>query len=90
MGETRNISDQGAFICCKEDIPPEEHCRLFIMLPDHKPLVMPIQICWSNPYGSEFDVTPCGVGVRFGEISAGDREAIFDALKEEALEGGGE
>jgi Tfp pilus assembly protein PilZ len=86
VGETRNINEQGAFICCKEDIPPEERCRLFIMVPDHRPLVVPIEVCWSNPYGSEFDDTPCGVGVQFSKISPADRRAIFDALEEKLPE----
>jgi len=86
VGETRNVSDQGAFICCKEDVTPEARCRLFMMVPDQKPLVVPVEVCWSNPYGSEFDATPCGVGVRFSEISAADREAIVAALTGELLE----
>jgi len=85
VGETRNVSDQGAFICCKEDVTPEARCRLFMMVPDQKPLVVPVEVCWSNPYGSEFDVTPCGVGVRFSDISAADREAIVAALTGELL-----
>jgi Tfp pilus assembly protein PilZ len=85
VGETRNVSNKGAFICCKDDITSEGRCRLFIMVPDHKPLVVPVEVCWSNPYGSEFDATPCGVGVRFSGISSADREAIVDALKEELL-----
>jgi hypothetical protein len=85
VGETRNVSDQGAFICCKEDVAPEARCRLFIMVPNRKPLVVPVEICWSNPYGSEFDATPCGVGVRFRGMSAADREAIVAALTGELL-----
>ena len=86
VGETRNVSDEGAFICCKENVSPEARCRLFIMVPDRKPLVVPVEICWSNPYGSEFDATPCGVGVRFSGMSAADRRGIVAAMKEELLE----
>ena len=86
VGETRNVSDQGAFICCKENVSPEARCRLFIMVPGRKPLVIPVEICWSNPYGSEFDATPCGLGVRFTGISAADRRAIVASLKGDSLE----
>jgi Tfp pilus assembly protein PilZ len=86
VGETRNVSDRGAFICCREDVGPEARCRLFIMVPDRKPIIVPVEVCWSNPYGSEFDATPCGVGVRFRGISAADREAIAAVLTEELLE----
>jgi hypothetical protein len=85
VGETRNVSDRGAFICCKEEVAPEARCRLFIMVPDRKPIIVPVEICWSNPYGSELDATPCGVGVRFRGIAAADREAILAVLTGELV-----
>jgi hypothetical protein len=86
VGETRNIGSKGAFICCKEFIHPEERCRLFIMVPNHKPVVVPVKVAWSNPYGSELDTTPCGVGVRFTNISTADREKMLRELKNRAAE----
>jgi hypothetical protein len=86
VGETRNIGGKGAFICCKEFIHPEERCRLFIMVPNHNPLVVPVEVAWSNPYGSEPDATPCGVGVKFTDISPADREKLFRELRNRAPE----
>jgi Tfp pilus assembly protein PilZ len=86
VGETRNIGDKGAFIYCKEFIHPKERCRLFIMIPDHTPVIIPVRIAWSNPYGSEIDATPCGVGVRFSDISAADREKMVHELENRAAE----
>lgn len=86
VGETRDIGGKGAFICCKEFIHPDERCRLFIMIPNRNPLVVPIEVAWSNPYGSEFDATPCGVGVRFTDISAVGREKMFRELRKRAAE----
>jgi hypothetical protein len=86
VGETRDIGRNGAFICCKEFIHSEERCRLFIMVPNRNPLVVPVKVAWSNPYGSELDATPCGVGVRFTDISAADREKMLRELRNRAAE----
>ena len=76
LGETRNISTGGAFICCEARPESGERCRLFIMTPGRQPLDVPIEIIWSNPYGSPVDVTPHGIGVKFTSISDLDRHFI--------------
>jgi Tfp pilus assembly protein PilZ len=86
VGETRDIGRNGAFICCKEFIRPEERCKLFIMVPSHNPVVAPVKVAWSNPHGSELDATPCGVGVRFTNMSAADREEMLRELRNRAAE----
>jgi hypothetical protein len=91
VAETRNISPQGAFIFSDQPLPPEEKIRLLIMFPNRRYLDIPAEVTWSYPYGSEKDVTPCGMGVRFTEISAQDQEFISSLssgyLKEEGEKG---
>lgn len=76
IAETRNISPQGAFIFCERPLPPEKKIRVLIMFPNRRYLDVPAQVTWSYPHGSESDTTPCGMGVKFTEISEADREFI--------------
>ena len=76
IAETRNISPQGAFIFCDRPLPPEDKIRVIIMFPNSRYLDLPAEVTWSNPYGSEKDDTPSGMGVKFTEISEADLEFI--------------
>lgn len=76
IAETRNISPQGAFIFCDRPLPPEKKIRVLIMFPNQRYLDIPAEVTWSYPYGSEKDAIPCGMGVRFTEISKADRDFI--------------
>ena len=76
IAETRNISPLGAFIFCDRPLPPEEKIRVLIMFPNRRYLDVPAEVTWSYPYGTEKDDTPCGMGVRFIEISKADRDFI--------------
>ena len=76
IAETRNISPLGAFIFCDRPLPPEEKIRVLIMFPNRRYLDIAAEVPWSYPYGREKDDTPCGMGVRFTEISKADRDFI--------------
>ena len=76
IAETRNISPLGAFIFCDRPLPVEEKLRLLIMFPNRRYLDVPAEVTWSYPLGTENDDTPCGMGVRFIEISKADRDFI--------------
>ena len=80
LAETRDISSNGAFIQCKLPLPPKEKLRLFIMTPDQRPLDVPAEVAWSNPYGSEQDSVPRGMGVRFTKISRDNRQSLRNVL----------
>ncbi len=76
VAETRNISPQGAFIFCDRPPAPKEKIRVLVMFPNRRYLDILAEVTWSYPYGSEKDDTPCGMGVRFTEISEVDREFL--------------
>ena len=63
--------------------------KLFIMAPDRRALEIPAQVIWSNPGGSEKDIPPPGMGVRFKKISDEDRDfvanLVSDHLKEQGI-----
>lgn len=76
IAETRNISPRGAFIFCERPLPAKEKIRVLIMFPNRRYLDVPAEVTWDYPYGSDKDETPCGMGVKFTEISEADREFI--------------
>ena len=87
VGETINLGVDGAFLFCPEPLRKREMLKLFIMAPDRRALEIPAQVIWSNPYGSEEDIPPRGMGVHFEKISDEDRDfvskLVSDHLKEQ-------
>ena len=76
IAETRNISPLGAFIFCDRPLPAQEKIRVLIMFPNQRYLDIPAEVTWSYPYGSYEDEPPCGMGVRFTEMTTADRDFI--------------
>ena len=88
VGETRNIGVDGAFLFCPEPLRKRESLKLFIMAPDRHALEIPAQVIWSNPYGSEEDIPPRGMGVHFQKISDYDRDFISSVVSDHLQEHG--
>ena len=82
LGETKNIGASGAFIFCRALLKAKDRFRIFIMPPDRQPLSIFVEVVWSNPYSSEEDVPPCGLGVRFRRLSDMDRQFLRSVVKE--------
>ena len=76
VAEATNISSQGAYINCDKPLPSKTELRLFIMFPNGRYVEILAKVIWSYPYGSAFDNTPPGMGVRFTRITDADREFI--------------
>ena len=74
--ETSNITPHGAFIVCDKPLSSKTELRLFIMFPNRRYVEMLAEVIWSYPYGSDVDITPCGMGVRFTRITDADRDFI--------------
>ena len=62
--------------------------KLFIMAPNRRALEIPAQVIWSNPYGSEEDIPPRGMGVHFEKISDEDRDFVSNLVSEQLKEQG--
>jgi len=90
VGETKNIGVDGAFLFCPEPLKKREALRLFIMAPDRRALEILARVMWSNQNGSEEDVPPLGMGVRFEGISDEDRDfvsnLVSDHLKKQGID----
>ena len=82
VGETKNIGVDGAFLFCPEPLKKREALRLFIMAPDRRALEILARVMWSKQYGSEEDVPPLGMGVRFEGISDEDRDFVSNLVSD--------
>lgn len=76
VAETINITPQGAYIACDKQFPSKTELRLYIMFPNRRYVEILAKVIWAYPYGSAFDNTPPGMGVRFTRIADADREFI--------------
>ncbi len=78
-GETKNISTQGAYVCCHKPLKLNKIFDMLIDTPD-KTINIKAEVVWSNRYGPEDKTNPRGMGVRFIEISEEDRRLIAQKL----------
>ena len=76
VAETNNINTHGAYIVCDKPLPSKTELRVFIMFPNRRYVEILAKVIWSYPYGSAFDNTPCGMGIRFTRVTDVDREFI--------------
>ena len=85
-GETKDVSYSGAFISCREPLKPNEVLEMSISVSLLSPRVQAIaEVVWSNPYSSDEEIKPRGMGVRFTKIDTTDHEMI-SALVADHLE----
>jgi hypothetical protein len=82
VGETVNVGIDGAFIICRVPLLRDEKFRVFIMAPNRQALNISVDAAWSNPYSSEEDNPPKGMGIRFTQISPADRQFLSDFIAE--------
>ena len=64
QGETKNISLNGAFICCENFLRPDEILLLTVDGPSG-PLQVVARVVWSNPGAHHAGASTSGVGVKF-------------------------
>jgi Tfp pilus assembly protein PilZ len=82
VAETRDISNEGAFISCDLPLSPNEKLRLFIMAPNHRPFEIPAEVAWSTPQSSKPESMPSGMGVRFTETSAPQHQLLRNMVEQ--------
>ena len=64
LGETRNISLNGAFICVEKALCPNETLLLTLKGPSGSMQVV-AQVVWSNICACDGATSPSGIGVKF-------------------------
>jgi hypothetical protein len=75
-GETRNITGEGVFICCKERLRENRDYQLIVKLPKHQPIVVKGKLIWSNLEEVDENSLLGGMGFSFVKISEGDRKYL--------------
>ena len=78
-GVTKDISPNGAYVCCAKPLRLNIVVDMVIKAPD-KSLSVKAEVVWSNIYGPDDEINPRGMGVRFLEISHEDRQIIAKAV----------
>ena len=74
-GVTKDISPSGAYVCCAKPLRLNVVFDMAIKAPN-KRLKAKVEVVWSNIYGLDDQINPRGMGVRFLNISSGDRRFI--------------
>jgi Tfp pilus assembly protein PilZ len=66
---TANVSVAGAFIRCMKPPKPNEAVEVIVNIPDiNRPFKIIGEVAWLNINGSDDEITPYGIGVRFKNI----------------------
>ena len=84
-GETKDISEGGAYVCCTDPLGPKEVLDMVINAPE-KPLNVKAEVVWSSMSELDDEITPRGMGVRFLIIDSEDRRIIAQAVVEHLSE----
>jgi Tfp pilus assembly protein PilZ len=82
VAETRDISNEGAFISCDLPLSPKEKLRLFIMAPNHRPFEIPAEVAWSTAHEPKPNSMSSGMGVRFTETSAPQHQVLRNVVEQ--------
>jgi hypothetical protein len=64
-GQARNLSGDGALICCKQPLKPKENMDLTIKFSDGFSLEVPSEVVWSYKTNTGDDKSLYKIGVRF-------------------------
>jgi hypothetical protein len=76
-GVTLTLNPNGAYISCGKPLSLNQVCDVTIDVPDSdSPIKAKVEVVFSNKYGPDDEITPRGMGVRFLNISGGDRKVI--------------
>ena len=80
LGGVSNISVRGALVCFQRPLNPKERYRLFIMVPDRRPLSLLAEVSWLDVSCSAKTIFPCSHGIRFTRVARADREVLESAI----------
>ena len=64
-GQARNLSGDGALICCKQPLNPRESMDLTVKFPDGFSMEVPSEVVWSYKTNAGDEKSLYKMGVRF-------------------------
>ncbi len=76
----KDISIESAFIVCPNPLPVKEQFRIAIDIPNQEPIVLPVEVVWSNSNVPEDKVLSRGMGIKFLQITEKVRESLNNAI----------
>ena len=79
-GESRNITANGIFTHCKEELQENETYRLIIGLPKRRYLAVKGKLIWSNLNGIDRNGIFSSMGFSFVKVSEEDRHLLNHAV----------
>lgn len=79
-GESRNITANGIFTHCKEELHENETYRMIIGLPKKRYLAVKGKLMWSNLNGIDPNGTFSDMGFSFVKLSEEDRHLLNHAV----------
>ncbi len=83
---TANISNKGLFIKTEKPLGKGEAFLLRLQLPGlSNPLKIKCEVMWSRQFGGTTGAGPSGMGIRFTEMSEGDRRMIAQYLQTDKM-----
>ena len=83
-GKTLNFSTLSAFISCSKPLKLNEVFDMTIDAPNRR-LSVNAEVVWSNIHGSDDEITPRGMGVRFLNIENEDQQFIDKVIADQSL-----
>jgi hypothetical protein len=79
-GETKHISTQQAFVCCKDPLRLYDVASMSIRFSEEEAILAEAEVIWSNRYGPDDEITPRGMVVRFTRLSPRERKRLHDTI----------
>ena len=76
----KDISIESAFIVCPNPLPVKEQFRIAIDIPNQEPIVLPVEVVWSNSNVPEDKVLSRGMGIKFLQSTEKVRESLHNAI----------
>jgi hypothetical protein len=80
QGETKNISTQQAFVCCKNPLRLYDVASMSIQFSKDESILAEAEVIWSNRYGPDDEITPRGMVVRFTRLSPRERKKLHNTI----------
>ncbi|MBN2124895.1 MAG: PilZ domain-containing protein [Deltaproteobacteria bacterium] len=79
-GEARNISSDGIYIRCDEDLHLGDTLSISVSVPNHDPIQVAGKVMWSDFYGMDDTDRPVCIGMCFVEMREEDRRLIGEMI----------
>ncbi len=78
--QLKDISRGGAFVVCPDPLPINAKLKITLLTPHGEPFSLNAEVVWSNANMPLQEVVNRGMGIRFVDNAAPDRNRLSDAI----------